>query len=88
MHYTQLFPIYGSLYQDRDKKKKVKNHKRLKPLAGVALIILSAVPGLAGFHLLYADRWVLSGLLLCVSGALVLCGANLALSEPETKQEK
>jgi hypothetical protein len=84
-HFAELCPIYSGLYQYRDKKQKVKNNKRIRPACGFILILLSAIPGLPGFSGIYTGRWGWSALLLSVSGVLVLCGTQLALSEP--KQE-
>jgi hypothetical protein len=86
-HFPQLFPIYSGLNQYRDKKQKLKDNKWIRPLAGVALVLLSAIPGLPGVQLWYRARFALSGLLLCACGALAFGGTVLALSEPKAEKK-
>jgi hypothetical protein len=87
-HFPQLFPIYGGLNQNRYKKRKVKKNKWIRPAVGLALIVLAAIPGLPGFAALHNGRLLWAGLLICISGALVLYGTHLALTEPETERKK
>jgi hypothetical protein len=85
-HQNGLPYVYSGLYSNRKKQKKLKPHYWIRPLFGIALVLLAVIPGLPGTLAWYGARYALSGLLLFASGALAFGGRLLALYEPNAQK--